>query len=79
MEDAKEAKIVWLSFDYALSSYKIDKSKVYINQFNHEAALVNKAHLANMVYSTLIDTSCIMETYDLETKLPCFIGAFLER
>ena len=40
VDSSKEAKILWLTFDYSLKQDNLDESKVYVNQFKHEVALV---------------------------------------
>lgn len=82
VDDVKEAKILWLAWDYEQKNFKswgIDESNTYVSFYKKEGALVIKNHLANLINSTLIDRSCIKETYDLESHLPCFIGTFLDR
>ena len=82
VEDYKEAKILWLSWDYEKKGFKdwnIDEANTYVNFFKKEGALVIKSHIANLINTTLKDRSCIQETFDLELNLPNFIGAFLER
>lgn len=84
VNEPKEAKILWLTTaikeeDDALKAYGLEESECYFNYFKAEQALVDKAHLSQLVNKTLKDKSCIKETYDLAWELPCFIGAFLDR
>lgn len=82
VEDPREAKILWITQEYEKKVYEqwgIDEANTFVNYFKKEAALVSKAHLANLINTTLSDKSCIMESYDLELHLPNFIGSFLER
>lgn len=68
MDDYKDAKILWLNWDYEQKKFVewgLDLSTVYINWFEKEGALVIKNHIANMINTTLKDRGCIMETYDL--------------
>lgn len=57
----------------------IDTSKQYINQFEYEASLVMKHHLANTVRTAAKDQSIIQETYVLNDYLPAFVGRFQEK
>lgn len=60
VENYKDAKILWLTFDYKeFKEWGINESEVYVNFYKREAALVNKSHLANMINTTLKDKSCI--------------------
>mmetsp|Transcript_5490 Transcript_5490/g.9309 ORF Transcript_5490/g.9309 Transcript_5490/m.9309 type:complete len:283 (+) Transcript_5490:1147-1995(+) len=80
--DPKEAKILWLTSDYEQKTFlewNINEEETYVNFFKKEAALVSKSHLANLINATLVDKTCIMETYDLEIHLPVFVGSFLEK
>jgi hypothetical protein len=86
VENPAEALIFWSSLDY----YEIVRSQVkdfvnektfYLNQFQYEAALVNKHHLANLVRLTLTgeDKDVIQETFVINESLPAFVGRFQER
>lgn len=86
MDNPAEALIFWSSLDY----YEIVRSQVkdfvnektfYLNQFQYEAALVNKHHLANLVRLTLTgeDKDVIQETFVINESLPAFVGRFQER
>ena len=82
VDEPQKAKILWLTFEYKKAycdEMGLKEEDVYVNQFKHESALVAKHHIANLIHATLQDRSCMMETYDLDNKLPCFIGAFNER
>ena len=82
VDDYKDAKILWLSWEYEQKKFVewgLDLSTVYVNWFKNEGALVIKNHIANMINTTLKDRGCIMETYDLQGQLPVFIGAYNDR
>jgi len=82
VDDPKTAKILYLTIDYehkVFTDWGIDYSNTYVTFFNKEAALVVKDSLANMINTTLADTSCIQKTFDLEAQLPQFIGCFQDR
>jgi tubulin--tyrosine ligase-like protein 12 len=86
VENPKDALIFWSSMDYysiVQNQMKglVDESKFYLNQFQFEAALVAKHHLANLVRTTLgeVEGQVIQETYVLNESLPAFVGRFQER
>jgi hypothetical protein len=62
VEDPKIAKILYLTIDYenrAFADWEIDYANTYVTFFKKEAALVVKDGLANLINTTLADTSCI--------------------
>jgi hypothetical protein len=62
VDNQKEAKILWLAWDYESKGFKdwgIDEENTYVNFFKKEGALVIKSHIANLINTTLKDTSCI--------------------
>lgn len=62
VDNQKDAKILWLAWDYESKGFKewgIDEANTYVNFFKKEGALVIKSHIANMINTTLRDTSCI--------------------
>lgn len=86
VDDPKEALIFWSTMDYyslVQSQMKglVDESKFYLNQFQFEAAVVGKHHLANLIRTTLGEADCqiIQETFVLNESLPAFVGRFQER
>lgn len=86
VENPADALIFWSSMDYyevVRTQVKdiVDESKFYLNQFQYEAAYVNKHHLANMVRLTLsgADKDVIQETFVLNDSLPAFVGRFQEK
>jgi tubulin--tyrosine ligase-like protein 12 len=82
VENPKDAKIVWLSWEYeskAFLDFGIDENNVYVSFFKKEGAMCIKNQCANMINATLKDKSCIQETFDLNLNLPNFIGYFNER
>lgn len=57
----------------------VDESKIYLNQFQFEAAFVAKHHLANLIRNTLPyseENGVIMESFVLNESLPAFVGRF---
>ena len=58
----EEAKILYLYEDYEsrnFMNWKIDFSKVHVNFFKMEGAIVTKNGIANLINTTLVDKSCI--------------------
>ena len=58
VDNPKDALIFWSSLDYyeivrSQVAHLVDESTFYLNQFQYEAAYVNKHHLANLVRLTL--------------------------
>lgn len=71
--DPKDAKILWLTSDYHMKNFLdwgVNFDTTYVNYFKKEGALVIKNAIANMINSTLADTSCMQLTFDLESALP---------
>lgn len=82
IDDPKKAKILWLTEDYETKKFldwEINYETTYVNFFKKEGALVIKNQLANMVNTTLVDKSCIQQTFDLDAALPQFVGAYNDR
>jgi tubulin--tyrosine ligase-like protein 12 len=81
IDDPNQAEIIWSTLDYynlLKQQITVDQSKQYINQFEFEAALVMKNHLANLIRFTLKDQSIIQETFILNDFLPAFVGRYKE-
>ncbi|CAD8093778.1 unnamed protein product [Paramecium sonneborni] len=51
----------------------------FINQYPHEYAIISKEKLANTVQSTFGDVAWLQETFNLQTQLPLFMGAYKTR
>lgn len=81
VKDPAEATILWTSLSYIDIVQFKEINTFYNCQFNFEAALVTKNHLANLIRTTLSpeDQHIIPESFVLDESLPAFVGRYLEK